>query len=196
MEKGINYPIKYAVLELKEKGGWPVGYKDIIRGYIVSKCYVMESKISYRSDGTNKVTHKVVFPFTDLERFETSVKNNEYYLGEAEMPRYDACNNPYPVNIVDDLFDTFEEAKISANEKNEELEANLLLNIPSSIFTEKIKSSFITQYKALEKEFKEKLELCYLFEQLLLKKTENMIISEKPSLNKQNHIVKELKPIK
>ncbi len=188
MEREINFPIKYAVLELKEKGGWAVGYKDIIRGYIVSKCYVMESSISYKSDGTNKITHKVVFPYKNLETLEISIKNGEYYLGKAELPRYDAYNNPYPVNIVDSLFDTFEEAKIIANEKNEELEANILWAIPTL-------GNNNSLYETKKNEFKDKLRLCDLFEQLLLEIAEDMSITEDISLDTKQPI-KILKPVK
>ncbi len=35
MDKDNNFPIKYAILKLKEKGGYITNYKDITRGYIV-----------------------------------------------------------------------------------------------------------------------------------------------------------------
>ena len=52
MSRELNYPIKYAVLELKEKGGYLVGYKGITQGFIVSKCYVIRSNRAYNSDGS------------------------------------------------------------------------------------------------------------------------------------------------
>ena len=33
MSEEINYPIKYAVLELKERGGWAVNYENITQGF-------------------------------------------------------------------------------------------------------------------------------------------------------------------
>ena len=44
MSRENNFPIKYAVLELKEEGGYITNYKDIVRGYIVSKCWVAERR--------------------------------------------------------------------------------------------------------------------------------------------------------
>ena len=56
-KKCINYPIKYAVLELKSRGGWLVGFRDITQGFIASKCYVVETNIVYHQDGGNSITH-------------------------------------------------------------------------------------------------------------------------------------------
>ena len=63
MKEKVNFPIKYAVLELTQSGGWMVDYKDITKGFIVSKCYVIEDNIIYDSDGNSKIVHKVFFPF-------------------------------------------------------------------------------------------------------------------------------------
>ena len=54
MYKDNNFPIKYAILELKEKGGYITNYEYIVRGYIVSKCWVVESSIKYFSDGDSE----------------------------------------------------------------------------------------------------------------------------------------------
>ena len=87
MNKEINYPIKYAVLELKERGGWSVGYKDITQGFIVSKCYVIESSIIYNADGSYKTIHRVVFPFSDIAAFKDSLAYGKQYIGKPEIPR-------------------------------------------------------------------------------------------------------------
>lgn len=42
MKKG--YPIKYAVERLTIGGGYKNGYEDVTEGYIVSKCYVADTK--------------------------------------------------------------------------------------------------------------------------------------------------------
>lgn len=100
MSSKNKYPIKYAVLELKESGGWPVGYKDIIRGNIVSKCYVVESSIRY---GDSKIFHKVVFLFSSLETLKQSLHNQSQYIGEKAIPSYDANGDPYPITKIKKL---------------------------------------------------------------------------------------------
>lgn len=191
MSKKINYPIKYAVLELKEKGGWLVGYEDITQGFIVSKCYVVESNIIYNADGSYKITHKVVFPFTDIASLRISLMNGcQNNIGEKNIPSYDACNKPYPINEVADLFDSYEEAKIIADEKNEGLKHNLILKVSIS------DSNWKEKYETLKSEFNQRLKLCNFFEQLVLEATERMELSEQLTSEKQEPFVRILKPIK
>ena len=178
MSKKINYPIKYAVLELKKSGGWSVGYEDITQGFIVSKCYVVESNIIYHSDGGSRVTRKVVFPFEDISCLEVSLMNGKQNIGEENIPSYDACNRPYPVNMVADLFDSYEEAKIIAEEKNEMCRNNLILEV---IMEE---PKWKEKFEILKQEFEKRLELCNLFERLVLEATEDMKISEQESFAK------------
>lgn len=196
MNKEINYPIKYAVLELKERGGYLVGYEDITQGFIVSKCYVIESNIVYNSDGSNKIIHKVVFPFDNIENFKISLRNGRQNIGNAQMPKYDACGKIYPINVVTDLFDSYDFAKVAAEEKNEEHRRNLLSKVPSPISARFSKLNWKKHYENLRQEFEEELEICNLFEQLVLQTTEDMNISEELSTDKQKSFVKVLKPIK
>ena len=70
----LHYPIQYAILEIKEKGGYLVGYKDIIRGYIVSKCYVVGHVVTYEKSGNYGITHKVVFPFPSVTSYKRVMK--------------------------------------------------------------------------------------------------------------------------
>ena len=195
MNKEINYPIKYAVLELKEKGGYLVGYEDITLGFIVSKCYVTESSIIYISDGSNKGIHKVVFPFQDIESFKMSLRNGRQNIGNAEIPQYDACGRIYPINIVTDLFDSYELAKESAEEKNEEHRCNLISKVPTPIPAKLSNTNWQKQHEELKQEFENGLEICYLFEQLVLAATRDMDISEEVTTNDQKSFVKTLKPI-
>lgn len=166
MNNENKYPVQYAVLELKEKGGYLVGYKDIIRGNIVSKCYVVESSIKYSSDGNKQIFHKVVFPFKSLETLKLSLRNNSEYIGEKAAPGYDANNEPYPVDIVSDVFDTYEEANVKAQERNEKMKQ---LSV-SDDETKRV----LTEY---EKDFMGQLSICKLFERLALAKTEDMNIT-------------------
>lgn len=168
-----KFPIKYAILEVKEPGGYLTNYQDIIRGYIVSKCYVEKSSIQYFSNGNSQIEHTVFFPFSDLKILKESLRNNDTYIGEKNIPRYDANNNPYPVNIVSDLFDTYEDAKIKAQEQNKKLKSQLAYN-----------SKFKFNYAGYEEEFFENLDICQLFEKLVLSKTEDMNITHEVEKNK------------
>jgi len=174
-------------LELKKRGGWSVGYEDITQGFIVSKCYVMESNIVYHSDGSNEITHKVVFPFENISCFGA---NDRQILGNENIPYYDACNNPRPVNVVTNLFDSYEEAKIVAEERNGKLKNNLIFEVEMS------EPDWKETLEKLEKKFDKRLELCYLFEQLVLEKTSDMKISKQLSTSGQKNFVKILEPMR
>lgn len=171
MSKELHQPIKYAVLELKEKGGYLVGYKDITQGFIVSKCYVIGSNRVYNSDGSKNLTHTVVFPFKDISYFKDSFRNNFQNIGDKNVPSYDGPNDSYLTDVVAELFDSYETAKVDTEQKNEEYKQNLYLKEQSEILTS---------------EFKQSLELCYLFEQLVLDATEDMKITEHLFTNDQN----------
>ena len=193
MSKKINYPIKYAILELKERGGWAVGYKNITQGFIVSKCYVIESNVIYNPDGNYKLIHKVVFPFRDIETFKNSLRVGKQNIGMADMPKYDVYGNVFPTNEVTELFDSYGLAKKVATTKNEEFKANLLFNMPASPNFDYSNKSLKEQYEILKHNFEQTLAICNLFEQLVLSATEDMNISEKLATEKQNLSIKVLK---
>ena len=67
-----NYPIKYAVLKVE------VSDKDIKRtlGYIVSKCYVVESFSRIDKEGNTRNGYKVVFPYNNINNYITSFIDN------------------------------------------------------------------------------------------------------------------------
>ncbi len=180
MNSESNFPIKYAILELKEKGGYITNYKDIVRGYIVSKCWVVESSIKYFSDGNSKLFHKVIFPYQDLNTLKTALRNNDEYIGERVTINYDCNYNPYPVDIVSELFDSYEEAKSIAEEKNKEMKKNIASKIYFSISDPRFKQT-LSNY---EHEFVEQLSNCQLFEKLAILETEDMTITE--SINQEN----------
>lgn len=181
-----NFPIKYAILELKEEGGYLVNYKDIVRGYVVSKCYVVESSIKYRSNGDSQIFHKVIFPFKSLETLKLSLRNKGEYIGEKVIPQYDFDYNPYPVDIVSDLFDTYEDAKVQAQSQNEKLKHQIVSKIPYSVSDSKFKQALIDY----EREFVEELSVCQLFEKLVLSNTEDMNITNETEENKGLQLLK------
>ena len=192
MYKEINYPIKYAVLELKERGGYSVGYEDITQGFIVSKCYVIESNIVYNYDGSNKIIHKVVFPFSNIEKFKNALRNGRHNIGDAEVPKYDACNRIYPINEVTDLFDSYDDAKEAAIEKNEDYEYNIMSKTRVPLGGYMMGENNL--HRILINNFKRTLEICNLFEQLALQETENMSITEQLVTDNKKSFVKVLKP--
>lgn len=158
MNEDIKYPIKYAVLELKQSGGASVCYKDITLGYIVSKCYVMDISIKFFPSGNTKTSCKVVFPFKDIDIKNIKLalpEDNSYYIGEKVFPSYDANGDPYPINEVSDLFESYEEAKNEAEEKNQKL---LEINKKSE-------------------DIKEQLTLCQKYEKLVSLKTYDMNVT-------------------
>lgn len=116
--------------------------------------------------------------------------NGSQNIGEENIPSYDACNRPYPINIVTDLFDSYEKAKIIAEGKNEECRHNLILKVAMG------NSNWKEKFEVLKQEFEQRLELCNLFERLVLEATEDMNISEQLSIDEQESSVKVLKPMR
>ena len=175
MNKEINYPIKYAVLELKERDGYLNEYDNITKGFIPSKCYVIESDTIYNPDGSNKKTHIVVFPFQDLKGFKISLGN----IGKANIPNFEEYEVKCPINMVTELFDNYENAKIVAEQKNEELKCKLLSKYTSS-------NSSRLSYENYKHRIENGLKICYMFEQLVQIATDNMEISEELTTDEEN----------
>ena len=187
MNEENNYPIKYAVLELKERGGYNARYNDIIRGYIASKCYVLESHIKYLPNGDIKTFHKVIFPYSNVELFKLELQNgNLNNIGERNTIHYDAYGNPYPVSIVSELFENYEEAKEQAIEKNKKMKSNLSMEIPGPVN----RPGFIEEYEELKEEFNYQLSICELFEQAVTSKTDDMNVTIDSDKNILTHLVK------
>lgn len=160
MKKELNYPIKYAVLELKEHGGWEHNYEDITVGFIVSPCYVINQNTRYYSDGTNKTTYQVVFPYKDIHTY----KYRNIFNEKTDTPHYSLYKICLNCNEVSDIFDTYEKASIAAEKAN----------------TNKRKSIFcrVSEYQNLLNKHNENLEICKRFEQLILERTANMSITK------------------
>lgn len=174
MIKELHYPIKYAVLELKVDGGYAVNYKDITQGFIASKCYVVGNETKYYEDGTSKIIYKVVFPYQDIHTFQNQRRINvfeENDIGKRIIPGYDYYNNPYPVNIVDDIYDTYEEAKDASKQKNHIHRIKLYNNVSFS------DPEYQKKVDELMDEFEKSLQDCYAYEKLVLNETEDMNIS-------------------
>ncbi len=182
-----KFPIKYAVLELKETGGYYCSYQDIVRGYIVSKCWVIESGIKYFPNGESKIFHQVIFPYKDLSDFKISLRNNsEEIMDKKIIPTCYASFNPYVYDTVSDIFDCYEDAKVIANEKNEEMKRQLVSEINYSVSNSKLKETL----DEMRKDFDEQLDICELFEELSLSNTENMEITDNIETFKNHQLSK------
>ena len=177
MNKELNYPVKYAVLELKEIGGYSQGWEDITKGFIASKCFVVESKVKYLSDGSSKVAHKVVFPHKDYKTFKVVLSTrNSVQLEDRITPQYNAISEPYPVNIVTDLFDTYEDAKEAAEGKNKELYRSLTRYLDVLYLVKNL--------DRINQEYASEMELCSLFEKASLEETKDMVASYDREIDK------------
>lgn len=173
MENSLKYPIKFAVLELKEKENWQNGYEDITCAYIVSKCFIVESKIIYSSNGESKIAHKVVFPYKDIEKYRNIINNDrEQVLGERAIPLYDANGCVYPYDIVFELFDDYNEANELAMQLNKKLRSSLISNL--SI----LDKDFNEKYQKVKNDFNKELIICKKFEEQILINTENLKITK------------------
>ena len=82
----------------------------------------------------------------------------------------------YPVNIVTDLFDTYEEAKEDAEAKNKELYHSMIRYLDVDYLVKNL--------DRINKEYATEMELCGLFEQASLEETEDMIVSYDREIDK------------
>ena len=154
-----NYPIKYAVLKVE------VSDKDIKRtlGYIVSKCYVVESFSRIDKEGNTRNGYKVVFPYNNINNYENTKRN---------IPYYDANGNAYPLNIVTNLYTDIKRANKIAKLKNKMLLSRLigmkLLN------SNNIKED---EYN-IKREFNNNLSECKIFEAFINDNTKDLNITD------------------
>ena len=155
MEKCLNYPVKYAVLELKEPGGWNTNYKDVTRGNIVSKCYVLESIIKYTEDGISERQYKVFFPHNNLETFKNNIRHGFQVLGKKDT------DIEYNTVMVTDVFDTFEDAEKLCNKMNDNLYYEL------TVFISFASSSWRDEFSKAEEMFNRELRICKKYESLV-----------------------------
>ena len=169
--KNLNYPVKYSVLELKENGGFMNHYDEIVRGYIVSKCYLVESSTKYYVNGESEQVYKVVFPYTNLEKFKSKMSYSNSDLGEPTYPRYDNNGNVCNYQVVEDLYDSYEQASAIAKYKNGKLHSRFFSMI--SILDSDWKGKLDT----FERDFCEELAICDAFEKVIEKNTDNMEVS-------------------
>ena len=134
----MEQPIKYAVQELSiEKYDYYADdYIKETKGFIVSKCYVLEDRICYSESGT---THKYAVSFrdNDFESFMAYYNRFKSVYGDNCYKYYIANISKHPkTHVVDELFDSYEEAKLIADARNSHLKWNTIANTSSNVYDE------------------------------------------------------------
>lgn len=186
MEKG--YPIKYAVERLTVSGGYNNVYDDITEGYIVSKCYVADTKVSYYNGMEPRITHEVVFPFRKYERFKFDLGSGVKYHETPITPKRNASGNASYTQTVDKLFDTFEEAKKEAEIANSDIWKTELYNISL------LDGDWRIKHKRALLEHKTRLGVCSCYETFITEQTKHMEVTPMITLNEPENSKLILKP--
>ena len=164
MEKGNNYPVKYAILELKERGGWEED--DLItRGFIVSKCFVLEDTIKYDENGNANRLYKVFFPYNSLETFKKNISEGFFVVGNMDTPSIEGCNQ------VETVFDFYDDALLLANQKNDKLHKNIY---DVMMF---INPYWNREYALMEEMFLDQIRICKKYESAILHELSDLKIS-------------------
>ena len=81
-------------------------------------------------------------------------------------PRYNSNNEIYPVEIISDLFDSYEDAKKYALEKNKEIENSLAMEVDLPLNS----PYFNDEYEKVKEKFYDRLLICESYEKLVHKK--------------------------
>lgn len=185
MERKLNYPVKYAVLELKTKGGFEQDYKDMTVGFIASKCYVIGQNVRYYQDGTSKLSYQVVFPYNDIHNYKWRVARN-YQFDEKEIsPSFGYYGDCMNANIVLNVFDTYDEASVVADSENENKKRKIGTHLSL------LEADWKEKYDEQVKVFEENLALCKRYEQIIVAQTANMLVTGDDISVKQFVIKKE-----
>lgn len=160
--------IKYAVQELSiEKYDYYADdYIKETKGFIVSKCYVLEDRICYSESGT---THKyaVSFRYDNFESFMAYCNRFKLVYGDNCYKYYVGYISNHPKTyVVDELFDSYEEAKIIAEAKNSNLKWENISNTSSNAYDE------------LSKSIDNTLSICAEYEKFIFANTVDMEVTK------------------
>lgn len=179
-KKELQYPVQYAVMPVEEQISYSPWLNELRPGCvvvanIVSKCYVIGERKEY-SNGKTKIKYEVVFPYTKKEpyyysKFEPTVP--EYNL-------YSACTNSI---FVDQLFSSFEEAFIAADQSNSKILYHEIGYLP---FDENFKKNV----EIIKSTYQEILNKYKKVEDTIKAKTNNMKITKPYGLTLENIIEK------
>lgn len=152
----MSYPIKYAV----QKVTIEICGRPMTMGYVASKCYIVDDSL----DSEYIVPHYVSFPYHNIFRYPLEEYSDENLLYIRRKNKPIRCNAR-----VNKLFDTFDEAKESANEVNEELKKTRIFRLTHPIHP--------LDRKMFE-ELETNLEFCKRYEELIEANTGDMIITK------------------
>lgn len=162
-----NHPVKYALMPIIRK----VGKKEGLYGleniyhtdcYIVSKCYVIEEK----RINPQQSSYEVFFPFMEKDSWDWKRTYPVYNSINGE------CINSFQTNQV---FDTFEEASIIKDEKNDVIKR------------EQYRNRFLSRVEeiALEKKFDAKMDYYNMLETVMSIETNDMIVDDCTKTNQK-----------
>jgi hypothetical protein len=180
MNEELKYPQKYAVLPVEERLGWGGGYEKVTRGFVASKCYLVEAKTTYGPNGERKISYKVVFPYRDFEEFKRRMYQGTLSLGREEVPEYSIYDGLINHNEVSYVFDSYEEAEYLASIENQDLEAHLMEDISFLL------PDWQQKYEKKKEDFLNQLELCLQFGKAIKEKIEEKSskLTKKPNETK------------
>ena len=106
--KKVKYPVKYALLPIKERRTNKDGEEYFINiCHIVSKVFVTKEFRVYLEDGNYDVNYSVCFPYE---------VNSDGIIEEMRIPSFNSSD--YNETIAFDLYDNYEEAQKAKEDKN------------------------------------------------------------------------------
>ena len=164
----MSYPIKYGVLELKEPAGWPIGTKDVTRGYIVSKCYLIREVTEYQEDGNVKKSYHVVFPYRKYYQFKIAMTNNVLFEERAQIPSFSSS-----FTELAQVYDDYDSAATEALKMNGELRTRLITQ-ECSLSTDSIGNA----YNKANQRINDELMMCSKYEEYIASRTEELKTSK------------------
>jgi len=106
--KKVKYPVKYALLPIKERRINKDGEEFFINiCHIVSKVFVTKEFRVYLEDGNYDVNYSICFPYE---------VNSDGIIEEMRIPSFNSSD--YNETIAFDLYDNYEEAQKAKEDKN------------------------------------------------------------------------------
>lgn len=177
----VKYPVKYALLPIYEQTGWTPGLHELereygIRAYIVSKVYVKKEVIEYLNNSTIKNSYHVVFPYVRVSQYNEWQRDAKCAFSKTNE------------EVVDELFDTYEEAKKAANTKNKAILEEDKRKIYGSSFGFD-KKTLKEKIKKIEEEYADYLIKFESIEEQILQETTDMDEKKKFSGREESVIV-------
>lgn len=162
MKKITKSPVKFAVLTLREKDART--NKIFTRGKIVSKCYLLETKERYYPNGQVDTTYVVNFPFDDIKTYEDTMFSLRPNIGNPSFEKE---------TEVDNVYDTYEEAKEELDRTNAYAERLASIRIQAS------GKGWKERMARVDKALRVSKAICSSYETRVLDATKDMVVEEK-----------------